>query len=88
MKMKPKQEAQLVKEALRVGEVYMKNRGFDGFKPTDSSGLKISNLYQLLAVDKLITPLAKDQEDEPHMKHKLALWIAKQLPDKHPLKNS
>ncbi|MGY8871389.1 MAG: DUF5062 family protein [Pseudomonadales bacterium] len=87
MKMKPKQEAQLLKEALRIGEVYMKNRGLNEFKPTDSSSLKVTQLYHLLTQDKLIAPLAKDQEDEPHMKHKLALWIAKQLPEGHPLKS-
>jgi hypothetical protein len=38
-----------------------------------------------LVNDKLIQPLPKDGEDLASMKHKLALWIAKQLPADHPL---
>jgi hypothetical protein len=85
MKMKPKQEALLVKEALRIGEIYMKNRGKEEL---NGSQTKVAQLYQLLTHDKLIAPLAKGQEDETHMKHKLALWIAKQLPNDHPLLKS
>ncbi|MEH6617748.1 MAG: DUF5062 family protein [Porticoccus sp.] len=33
----------------------------------------------------MIQPLAKAQLDIQHMKHKLALWITKQLPADHPL---
>ncbi|MFT4966963.1 MAG: hypothetical protein ACI89P_001809, partial [Colwellia sp.] len=46
---------------------------------------KIESLYRLLVNDKLIQPLALDNEDHPNMKHKLALWIAKQLPVGHEL---
>jgi len=38
-----------------------------------------------LVHDQLVQPLAKDQEDEPNMKHKLVLWISRTLPDDHPL---
>ena len=47
--------------------------------------LKIEYLYRLLVHDKLVQPLAKGQENEPNMKHKLALWISRQLPEDHPL---
>jgi hypothetical protein len=40
----------------------------------------------LLVQDKLIIPLAQDKEDSSAMKHKLALWMEKQLPSDHPLK--
>lgn len=82
---KLKHEAELVAHALRVGAVYAKKRGVGEFEATDSQKEKVTYLYRLLVHDKLIQPLAKGQEDEPHMKHKLALWIARQLPEDHPL---
>jgi hypothetical protein len=47
----------------------------------------VTFLYRLLVHDKLIQPLARDQVNEPNMKHKLALWMSRQLPEGHPLKN-
>lgn len=82
---KLKHEAELVIEAIRVGSIYAQNRGVGEFENTDSSKNKITYLYRLLVHDKLIQPLAKGQDDEPHMKHKLALWISRQLPEGHPL---
>jgi predicted transcriptional regulator len=82
---KLKNEAELVREALRVGAVYAKTRGVGEFEDTDSSHEKINYLYRLLVHDKLIQPLAKDQISEPNMKHKLALWISRQLPAGHAL---
>ena len=41
--------------------------------------------YGVLVEDKLIQPLAKDQISDPNMRHKLALWISRQLPADHPL---
>ena len=78
-------EAELLVEALRVGAVYARKRGVAKFEATDSAKNKITYLYRLLVHDKLIQPLAKGQETEPNMKHKLALWISRQLPDDHPL---
>jgi predicted transcriptional regulator len=83
---KLKNEADLVREALRVGAVYAKKRGVGEFDATDSAHDKITYLYRLLVHDKLIQPLAKDQVNDPNMKHKLALWISRQLPEGHPLK--
>ncbi len=82
---KLKNEAALLKKAIEVGEKYAKNRGYKGFSPTDSAKQKTEALYRLLVHDHLIQPLAKDQEDLPNMKHKLALWISRQLPQGHSL---
>ena len=82
---KYKHEAELVKEAIRVGMIYAEKRGAAKFDPTDSAKDKIEYIYKLLVHDKLMQPLVKDQQDLPHIKHKLSIWIAKQLPDDHPL---
>ena len=82
---KLKNEAELLKKALLIGEKYAVNRGYNAFSSTNSAKDKIESLYRLLVSDKLIQPLAKDCEDQPSMKHKLALWIAKQLPEGHAL---
>jgi len=82
---KLKNEAELLREALRVGEIYARKRGVGEFESTDSAHDKITYLYRLLVHDKLIQPLAKDQVNDPNMKHKLALWISRQLPSDHPL---
>ncbi len=82
---KLKNEAELVREALRIGAVYASKRGVGEFEATDSAQEKVTYLYRLLVHDKLIQPLAKDQVNEPNMKHKLALWISRQLPEGHPL---
>ncbi len=78
-------EAELVIEAIRIGEIYAKKRKVGKFESTDSAKNKVEFTYRLLVHDKLIQPLAKGQEDVPHMKHKLALWISRQLPADHPL---
>lgn len=82
---KARDEALLVKEAIRVGNIYAQNRGVGKFELTDSANDKVEYIYQLLLHDKLIEPLAKGQETLPNMKHKLALWIKRQLPKDHPL---
>ena len=82
---KLKNEPELVKEALRIGAIYAKNRQAAEFEATDSAKLKIEYLYRLLVHDGLLQPLAKGTETDPNMKHKLALWISRKLPDNHPL---
>lgn len=82
---KLKNEAALLKKAIEVGEKYAVNRGYKGFSGTNSAKEKVESLYRLLVNDKLIQPLAKDSENQLNMKHKLSLWIAKQLPDGHAL---
>lgn len=78
-------EAGLLKEALRIGMEYAENRGVVEFEPTDSANEKIEYVYRLLVHDKLIQPLAKLDISQKTMRHKLALWAAKQLPKEHPL---
>ena len=82
---KLKNEPQLLKKALEVAENYAKNRGYTGFASTNSAKDKIECIYRLLVNDQLIQPLATDQENGVNMKHKLALWIDRQLPKDHPL---
>ena len=82
---KLKNEAELLKQAMKVGAVYAKKRGVAEFEGTDSAHDKMTYLYRLLVHDKLIQPLAKGEEKEPAIKHKLALWISRQLPEDHPL---
>lgn len=84
---KLKHEADLLRQALAVGAAYFEKRGAGRFEAKDSASEKITALYRLLVQDGLIQPLAKDQENELNMKHKLAIWIERQLPDNHPLKN-
>ena len=83
---KNKHEVELVKEALRVGAIYFEKRGAGKFEPTDSASNKLTAIYRLLVQDKLIQPLAKGQDNELNMKHKLALWMERQLPEDHELK--
>jgi hypothetical protein len=83
---KQKNEKELLKEAIRVGMIYAEKRGAAEFEKTDSQQLKVEYVYRLLVHDKLIQPLAKEQMGDPGMRHKLAIWISKQLPDGHPLK--
>jgi len=84
---KIKNEKELLGEAIRIGTAYFEKRGAGKFDPEDHADLKIRAIYALLVKDKLIQPLAKDQEDVIHMKHKLALWMERTLPAGHPLKS-
>ena len=85
MAKKLKNEKGLLKEALQMIMDDAMKRGIVEFDATDSHDLKIEYAYRLLVHDKLIQPLAKGQDNEPHMKHKLALWMSRQLPADHPL---
>lgn len=84
-KHKLKNEAALVKEAVRVGMVYFKKRGAGEIEESDPQAQKVRAVYKLLVFDKLIQPLAKGEDSDGNMRHKLALWIAKTLPDDHPI---
>ena len=83
--MKLKNEPELVKEAIRIGMIYAQKRGAAQFEATDSANDKIVFLYRLLIHDKLIQPLPEDQVAQKTMRHKLAIWLSKQLPKDHPL---
>lgn len=82
---KLKHEAELLKEALRVGSRYFEARGAGKFDGTDHADLKVRAIYLLLVKDKLVQPLAKQDENVVNMRHKLALWMARQLPENHEL---
>ena len=55
------------------------------FEQQDPIKLKVEFIYRVLVEDKLIQLPAKDQISDPAMRHKLALWISRQLPPDHPL---
>ena len=78
-------EAELLKEGLRMGMEYAENRGVVEFEPTDSANEKVEYVYRLLVHDKLIQPLAKLDVSQKAMRHKLALWASRELPENHPL---
>lgn len=82
---KIKNENELVKEAIKVGVKYAEDRGAAVFEATDSQSEKILYIYRLLVHDKKLQPLPEDQVSQKSMRHKLALWISKQLPKDHPL---
>ncbi|HEV2112346.1 MAG TPA: DUF5062 family protein [Gammaproteobacteria bacterium] len=82
---KLKHEAELIKEAILAGVKYAEGRGAAVFEPTDSAADKILYIYRLLVHDKLIEPLPEDQVSQQSMRHKLALWYSRQLPQGHRL---
>ena len=82
---KLKHESELVKEAILAGVKYGEERGVVEFEPTDSAQEKIEYIYRLLVHDKLIQPLPEDQVSQKSMRHRLAIWISRQLPKDHPL---
>ncbi|MGD8742042.1 MAG: DUF5062 family protein [Granulosicoccaceae bacterium] len=82
---KLKHENELVKAAIAAGVRYGEERGVVKFEATDSANEKIEYIYRLLVHDKIIQPLPADQVSQKAMRHRLAIWIAKQLPEDHPL---
>jgi hypothetical protein len=82
---KIKHEAELVKEAIAAGIKYAEGRGVVEFEPTDSQHEKIEYIYRLLVHDKVIAPMPEDQVSQQSMRHRLAMWISRQLPKDHPL---
>ena len=78
-------EPQLLKKALVIGQAYAIQRGYAPFPSGTSERDKVEILYRLLVDDKRITPLAEDKQSGPEMRHKLVLWLARQLPEDHPL---
>jgi hypothetical protein len=82
---KLKHEKELVKAAIIAGVKYAEQRGAAVFEPTDSANEKILYIYRLLVHDKIIQPMPEAQVSQQSMRHRLALWYAKQLPEGHPL---
>lgn len=81
---KLKHETELVKEAILAGMKYGEERGVVEFEPTDSASDRILYIYRLLVHDKKMQPLPEEEVSQKSMRHKLALWYAKQLPKGHP----
>ncbi len=82
---KLKHEKELVKEAIRAGTEYGEKRGVVKFEATDSAAEKIEYIYRLLVHDKVIAPLPEHEVSQQTMRHRLAMWHARQLPKDHPL---
>ena len=82
---KLKNEAELFRAALDAGVKYGESRGVVEFEATDSASEKALYIYRLLVHDKVIAPLPEEQVSQKSVRHRLALWHARQLPDDHPL---
>jgi hypothetical protein len=82
---KLKHEAELFKAALLAGIEYAEGRKAVEFEPGDSASAKALYVYRLLVHDKIISPMPEDQVSEKTIRHRLALWHARRLPDGHPL---
>jgi len=83
--MKFKHETELFKAAMLAGVKYAEGRGVVQFEPTDSASEKLLYIYRLLVHDKQMQALPEEQVAEKALRHKLAMWYAKQLPKDHPL---
>jgi hypothetical protein len=83
---KLKNESELLKLALKVGVRYGEGRGAVQFEETDSVKEKVEILYRLLVHDKLMQPIPETKVSQQAMRHKLAIWISRQLPEDHPLR--
>jgi len=82
---KLKHEAELFKAALEAGVSYASRRGVVEFEATDSASDKALYVYRLLVHDKLIAPLPEEQVSQKSVRHRLAMWHARQLPKGDPL---
>tara|TARA_Y100001936_G_C16091385_1_gene686505 strand:+ start:4324 stop:4584 length:261 start_codon:yes stop_codon:yes gene_type:complete len=82
---KLKNENAIFKKALISGVKYAEDRGVVEFEATDSASDKLLYIYRLLVHDKIIQPLPEDQVSEKALRHKLALWYSRQLPNESPL---
>ena len=82
---KIKNEAEVTKAAIETGIRYAEARGVVEFDGGDSQNDKILYVYRLMVKDKLLQPLPEDKVSIKAIKHKLALWYIKQLPEDHPL---
>ncbi len=82
---KLKHEGELFKAALDAGVRYGEKRGVVQFEPTDSVTEKALYIYRLLVHDNLIAPLPEEQVSQKSVRHRLAMWHARQLPKDDPL---
>lgn len=82
---KLKNEAEIVREVLRIGSAYVKKRGAGLIDESDSQKKKLDFIYRLLVHDKQIQPLPANQVSDLNIRHRLAMWLAGKLPDNHEL---
>jgi len=82
---KLKNENELFKAAMVAAVKYAEARSVVEFEPTDSASEKLLYLYRLLVHDKVIQPLPEIEVSEKSLRHKLAVWYSRQLPQDHPL---
>jgi hypothetical protein len=82
---KLRNEAGLFKAALVAAVRYAEERGAVEFEAGDSASEKLLYVYRLLVHDKLIQPIPEERVSEAALRHKLAIWYARQLPEDHPL---
>jgi len=87
MAKKLKNEKALLKEALERIMADAVKRGIVEFEATDSHDLKIEYAYRLLIHDKEIVPLPHGQDTLPKIRHRLAMWVVRKLPEDHELLN-
>ena len=85
MAKKLRNEKGLLKVALDMIIEDAVKRGVVEFEATDSHDLKIEYAYRLLVHDKAISPLPRDQETLPKIRHRLAIWVTHKLPEGHEL---
>ena len=85
MAKKLKNEKELLRVALDMILSDAVKRGVVELEATDSHDLKIQYAYRLLVHDKAISPLPKDQETLPKIRHRLAMWVTHKLPEGHEL---
>ncbi len=77
-------EDKLVKKALEIGVKMAKMQGFE--LPSSPQPLRVKAVYLFLVDAKQIAPLPESKLDGASIKHRLAMWIHKALPDNDPLK--
>lgn len=82
---KIKNESQLLQLATKLGTAYALQNGYVGIDNTTSAKDKQECIYRLLVQDKLINPLPQGDENTASIRHKLATWIIKKLPEDHSL---
>ncbi|MEO7773867.1 MAG: DUF5062 family protein [Steroidobacteraceae bacterium] len=80
---KLRHEAELFKAALVAGMKYAQDRKAAEFEATDSASERALFIYRLLVHDKLISPMPEEQVSDKSIRHRLANWHARQLPEGH-----
>ncbi|WP_299772190.1 DUF5062 family protein [uncultured Pseudoteredinibacter sp.] len=75
---KLKDEKELIRKALEIGQAYVEKRGAAKFEPGDSVNDRLLYIYRLLVHDRLLQPLPEEQVSQKSIRHRLAIWASKQ----------